>query len=90
MVLALLMRIALFAAVISLSTAAIVPNMNRGPRGTRAYGIANMPGHNITLSERSNGRYVDVYTPIISSLYSQVKWGSHYVPFPAGALANNR
>lgn len=48
------------------------------------YGIANMPqlGRNISLLERSK-RYFDVYTPVISSLYSQVQWSTHSVALPA-------
>ena len=59
--------------------AAAGPNIN-GPN----YGIANAPhlGRNISLQERSK-RYVDVYTPVIASLYSQVQWSTHAVAFPA-------
>lgn len=60
-------------------SAAVGPNIN-GPN----YGIANAPhlGRNISLQERS-ARYVDVYTPVIASLYSQVQWSTHAVAFPA-------
>ena len=56
-----------------------VSNLN----GAR-YRIANMPqlGTNISLLARSGGLYFDVYTPLISSLYSQVQWSTHPVPFP--------
>ena len=53
-------------------------NMNPG-----RYGIANMPNRSLTLSERSGGKYVDVYTKVIASLYSQVNWDVHDVAFPA-------
>jgi hypothetical protein len=47
------------------------------------YGVANMPqlGRSISPLSRSK-RYVDVYTPLISSLYSQVQWSTHNVPLP--------
>eukprot|EP01052_Picozoa_sp_SAG31_P014250 SAG31_NODE_877_length_11303_cov_18.744556_10_plen_96_part_00 len=52
------------------------------------YGVANAPGlgRNISLLERSS-RYIDVYTPIISSVYSQVQWSTHIVDFPPDFVA---
>ena len=51
------------------------------------YGVANMPGLEIHLPNRSGGRFVDVYTPVIESLYSQVAWTPHDVAFPADFVA---
>jgi hypothetical protein len=47
------------------------------------YRIANMPqlGDNISLLARSE-LYFDVYTDVIASLYSEVQWSTHPVPFP--------
>jgi len=51
------------------------------------YGIANAPNMNISLNQRAKGKYFDVYTPVIQSLYSQVQWSTHYVDFPADVVA---
>ena len=48
------------------------------------YLIANMPqlGNSTSLRARS-ALYFDVYTEVIASLYSEVQWSTHPVPFPA-------
>ena len=48
------------------------------------YLIANMPqlGNSTSLLARS-ALYFDVYTELIASLYSEVQWSTHPVPFPA-------
>jgi hypothetical protein len=52
------------------------------------YGVANAPqlGRNFSLRSRSE-RFVDVFTPVISSLYSQVQWSPHFVGLPPDLVA---
>jgi hypothetical protein len=70
---------ALVAALLATSAPRAVSNLN----GFH-YGVANAPqlGRNFSLASRAR-QYVDVYTPIISSLYSQVQWSPHGVALPA-------
>ena len=70
---------ALVAALLAASAPRAVSNLN----GFH-YGVANAAqlGRNFSLASRAR-QYVDVYTPIISSLYSQVQWSPHGVALPA-------
>eukprot|EP00911_Craspedida_sp_UC1_P000431 UC1_evm1s325 len=68
---------------------AAVPN--RGTANVNGvYRLANpLPNgpSNFSLPARAKGRYFDVYSDVVHSLYSQVNWRTHTTPIPSDVVA---
>jgi hypothetical protein len=78
---------ALATSLLLLAPVGVAGTASQNLNGAR-YGVANAPllGRNFSLLSRSS-QFVDVYTPVISSLYSQVNWSPHGVALPADLVA---